>query len=87
MRDSYFASPIAAVLKALHEGELQKDACLNASLLRIQSQIETLLGDKLSPERQWRQQVAVPLMSLAELFQSIGNPVPSVEELAAEMAF
>ncbi len=86
MRESYFTSPIAAVLKALQEGERQSDACLNESLIQIEKRIEALLGDDRSPELEWRRQVAEPLLSLAALFQWIGNPVPSVEQLAAEMS-
>ena len=87
MRDSYFTTPIVAILKALRESEHQSNARIDESLHRIAKQIEALLSDDRSPERQWRQQVAVPLFLLVELFQSIGNPVPSVEELATEMAY
>ncbi len=86
MRDSYFTSDIAAVLRALKESEPRCDAHLNASLLRIETQIETLLHDDRSPEREWRQQTVVPLLSLAGLLRSIGKPVPSAEHLATEMS-
>ena len=86
MRDSYFADQISAVLQGLREGD-EGDRGLTEVLTLIEKRLVTLLDDEMSPERQWRQQVAEPLSTLANVLRVTGRPVPSVEALASELSY
>ncbi len=86
MRESFFSPDVNAVVHALKEGERQSDTQINTALDTIQHSLEGLLDDERLPERQWREEVAVPLSSLAHVMRKIGNPTPSVEALATEMS-
>ena len=86
MRESYFASDVKAVLKALEEGDRQASTNVNRLLDMVQASLREHLADELAPEREWRQQVASSLVALCGVMRTIGKPTPSVEILAEEMA-
>jgi len=86
MRESYFASDIRAIHQALSEGDRHRSTHINELLNVIQDNLRELLDDELSPEREWRSQVASSLEVLSKTMRKIGKPTPSVETLAAEMS-
>ena len=85
MRDSYFASDIRAIHHALSEGDRQTSSHVDELLNVIQNNLEILLDDELSPERDWRNQVAKSLNALCLTMRTIGKPTPSVETLIGEL--
>ena len=85
MRDSHFASDIDAVVNALQQRE-DKERQLDVTLKAIELQLVELLDDEVTPERQWRQSVALPLGSLAMVMRDVGTPTQTVEYLAAELS-
>lgn len=85
MRESYFAADIGAVVDALRQRE-DRENQLDVMLKAIEWQLSELLEDEITPERQWRQSVALPLGSLAMVMRDVGTPTRSVEHLAAELA-
>lgn len=85
MRDSYFTSDIDAVVNALQLRE-DKENQLDVMLKAIELQLVELLDDEVTPERQWRQNVALPLGSLAMVMRDVGTPTRTVEHLAAELS-
>jgi hypothetical protein len=86
MRESYFASDVRAVHQALSEGNRQSSTHVNDLLDAIQDNLEALLADEYSPERDWRIRVASSLAALSQTMRTIGKPTPSVETLASEMS-
>ena len=86
MRESYFASDVSAIHRALAEGDRHSSTHVNELLNIIQDNLEELLADELSPERDWRKQVASSLTVLSQTMRGIGKPTPSVETLASEMS-
>jgi len=86
MRESYFASDVRAVHQALSEGNRPSSTHIDELLNVIQENLEELLDDELSPERDWRIQVASSLDVLSKTMRRIGKPTPSVEILASEMS-
>lgn len=86
MRESYFASDVCAIHRALSEGDRQTSTHINELLNVIQNNLEALLADELSQERDWRNQVASSLTALSTTMRTIGKPTPSVETLASEMS-
>ena len=86
MRDSYFAREVDIVLTAVKYSDDQSDLPTSEILSLVSNKLEQLLGDELMPEREWRQQVARPLDSLARLLRYRGKPVRRLEDLAHELA-
>ena len=86
MRESYFSSDVSAIHRALSEGERDAPNQINELLNAIQNNLAILLADELSPERDWRNEVARSLGVLCLAMRQIGKPTPSVETLVAELA-
>ncbi len=85
MRDSRFADDIGAIVDALKQREAKENQ-LDAMLKAIECQLVELLDDEVTPEPQWRQNVALPLDSLALVMRDVGTPTRTVEFLAAELS-
>ncbi len=85
MRDSYFADDIGAIVDALQQREAKENQ-LDTMLKAIECQLVELLDDEITPERQWRQNVALPLGSLAMVMRDVGTPTRTVESLATELS-
>ncbi len=85
MRDSYFADDIGAVVDALKQREAKENQ-LDTMLKAIECQLVELLDDEITPEREWRQNVALPLGSLAMVMRDVGTPTRTVEYLAEELS-
>ena len=86
MRESYFTSEVSAVLQALRESTVRPNE-LGEILQLIESKLDRLLADDRSPERVWRNSVAEPLHTLANVMRVSGRPLPSVEALASELSY
>ena len=85
MRESYFAADIGAIVDALKQREAKENQ-LDTMLKAIEYQLVALLDDEDTPEREWRQNVALPLGSLAMVMRDVGTPTRTVEHLAAELS-
>ncbi len=85
MRNSYFADDIGAIVDALQQREAKENQ-LDTMLKAIECQLVELLDDEITPERQWRQNVALPLGSLAMVMRDVGTPTRTVECLAEELS-
>ena len=85
MRESYFADDIGAIVDALKQREARENQ-LDTMLKAIEFQLVELLDDEQTPEREWRQNVALPLGSLAMVMRDVGTPTRTVEYLAAELS-
>ena len=85
MRDSYFSSDIGAIVDALKQREAKENQ-LDTMLKAIEFQLVELLDDSDTPEREWRQNIALPLGSLAMVMRDVGTPTRTVESLAAQLS-
>ena len=68
MRDSYYTPPVRDVIDSLITTEI----CSveeNARLFAVSWELELLLLDEQSPERQWRHALTVPLRKLQRILR------------------
>ena len=69
MRDSFFASPLRDVVDHLLQ-TVPVTKHYNADLYHLSWELELLLLDDRSPERQWRQAAAKPLAKMLPLVRN-----------------
>ena len=97
MRDSYYAAPVRDLIDSM----LARVSCSaqdNANLFALSWELELLLLDDRSPERQWRQALTGPLQKLQSAMSDIAwaneptadTPVPEpldISDLITELAY
>ena len=73
MRDSYYAPPVRDVIDTLVASHALS-AGDDAHLFSLSWELELLLLDEQSPERQWRHALAEPLRRLQQALRELNLP-------------